>query len=166
MNKIHLFKGPNLEIRLIRKMNRWDLRNPEVYSCASVFDITMLAKPFVAQNVQFQLRNEFQGMVFYQPQLFEIISILLEVENIVMQLKWIQHPNPRMKSLADVCQYPSDHPVAFEPEHLCDQGKKRNRTCIPCLGLKKARSFVNKCYAAQHSECNDDESTGTCYWII
>ena len=77
-----------------------------------------------------------------------------------MQLKWIQHPNPRLKPLANVCQYPSNHPIAFEPEYLCDHGRKKNLTCIPCLGLKKARSFINKSYAAQHSECNTSDSTG------
>ena len=141
-------------------MNRWDLRNPEVYSCASVFDVTMLAKPSVAQNVQFQLRDEFQGMSTRIKKSIIFIKEILEVENIVMQLKWIQHPNPRLKPLTSVCRYPHDHPIAFEPEHLCDKGKKRNQTCIPCLGLKKARSFINKSYAAQHSECNTNESTG------
>lgn len=57
----NVFSGPNLELRLIRKMNRWDLRNPEVYSCATVYDVTLFTKSSIAQNVHFQLRDEFQG---------------------------------------------------------------------------------------------------------
>ena len=53
--------GMNLEIRLIRKLNRWDLRNPDLYSCASVFDVTLLAVPQITQQVQFHLRDGFQG---------------------------------------------------------------------------------------------------------
>ena len=81
-----------------------------------------------------------------------------------MQLKWIQHPNPRLSPLSEVCRYPADHPIAFEPEHFCDQGTKQNQTCIPCLGMQKARSFINKTYLAQHSECNSAESSGNLFY--
>ena len=54
----------NLEIRLIRKLNRWDLRNSDLYSCASVFDVTLLAVPQIAQQVQFHLRDGFQGIIY------------------------------------------------------------------------------------------------------
>lgn len=75
-------------------------------------------------------------------------------------MKWIQYPNPRFKPLAATCHYPKDHPIAFEPEVICDQARLKNQTCIPCLGMKKARSFINKAYAAQHKVCTDSESRG------
>ena len=155
--------GPNLELRLIRKINRWDLRNPDIYSCATVFDVTMLAKPSIAQNVQFQLKSEFQGKEFNHFSMilfFKNKRNFSDVEKIIMQLKWIQHPNPRLKPLAEVCQYPADHPIAFESEHFCDKSKKQNQVCIACLGMKKARSFINKTYAAQHADCDTKESSG------
>ena len=149
----------NLEIRLIRKLNRWDLRNPDLYSCASVFDVTLLAVPQITQQVQFHLRDGFQGEAFLR-NLMEILTDFIDIEKMLTQMKWIQYPNPRFKPLASTCQYPKDHPIAFEPEKQCGRNRLHNQTCIPCLGMKKARSFINKAYAAQHKVCTDAESQG------
>ena len=89
-----------------------------------------------------------------------------DIEKILMQMKWIQYPNPRFKPLAATCHYPKDHPIAFEPETTCDRARLKNQTCIPCLGMKKARSFINKAYAAQHKVCTDSESQGERYFFI
>ena len=77
-----------------------------------------------------------------------------------MQLKWIQYPNQRYKPLSATCQYPKDHPIAFEPEQNCGRTRLQNQTCIPCLGMKKARAFINRAYAAQHRVCVDTDSQG------
>ena len=56
-----LDQNQNLEIRLVRRLLRWDLRERTVYSGAIVYDCTYVAKGQIYQNAAFMLREEFQG---------------------------------------------------------------------------------------------------------
>ena len=56
-----LVLGQNLEIRLVRRLLRWDLRERSIYSGAVVYDCTYLAKGQIYQTAAFMLREEFQG---------------------------------------------------------------------------------------------------------
>ena len=51
----------NLEIRLIRKLTRWDLRTINLYSSATVFDTTFIARGNVYQSASLYLIDEFKG---------------------------------------------------------------------------------------------------------
>ena len=56
------FLGRNLDLKLIRRLCRWDLRVPTCYSNAAVYDITYRARGQVYQNVQFSLQSELKGL--------------------------------------------------------------------------------------------------------
>ena len=56
-----IYLEENLEIRLIRKLGRWDLRSNYLYSVASAFDVTYLAKGNIYEHAFFRLKTEFQG---------------------------------------------------------------------------------------------------------
>ena len=63
---VGLFLGPphleqNLEIRLIRKLMRWDLRVTTLYSSACVYDVTFIARGNIYQSASFFLIAEFKG---------------------------------------------------------------------------------------------------------
>ena len=55
------FLAQNLEMRLIRRLIRWDLREKSIYSGAVVFDCTFIARGHIYQNAAFMIREEFQG---------------------------------------------------------------------------------------------------------
>ena len=63
-NKIILV---NVELKLIRKIPRWDLRNPSIYSNAVVYDCTARARGNLYQILHFHLRNEFQSRFLFIP---------------------------------------------------------------------------------------------------
>ena len=58
------FKGRNLDLRLIRRLVRWDLRDPRCYSNAVVYDVTFLARGNLFQNVHFSLQDELKSKSF------------------------------------------------------------------------------------------------------
>ena len=53
--------GRNLDLRLIRRLVRWDLRDPRCYSNSVVYDITFLARGNLFQNVHFSLQDELKS---------------------------------------------------------------------------------------------------------
>ena len=59
-----MFLVPNLEMRLVRRLMRWDLRERSIYSGAVVFDCTFISRGHIYQNAAFMLREEFQGKIY------------------------------------------------------------------------------------------------------
>lgn len=55
------FIGPNLEMRLVRRLLRWDLRERTIHSGSVVYDCTFISHGHIYQNAAFMLREEFQG---------------------------------------------------------------------------------------------------------
>ena len=60
-NKLSYLIGKNLDLRLIRRICRWDLRDPHCYSNAVVYDITFYARGNLFQNVHFSLQDELKS---------------------------------------------------------------------------------------------------------
>ena len=56
-----IYLEENLEVRLVRKLGRWDLRSHGLYSTASAFDVTYLAKGNIYEHAFFKLKRELQG---------------------------------------------------------------------------------------------------------
>lgn len=56
-----LLLGPNLDLKLLRRLTRWDLHDPRLFSSAAVYDVTFCARGSLFQTVQFKLREELQG---------------------------------------------------------------------------------------------------------
>lgn len=61
--KDFFFLAQNLEMRLIRRLIRWDLRETSIYSGAVVYDCTFIARGHIYQNAAFMIREEFQGTI-------------------------------------------------------------------------------------------------------
>ena len=53
---------PTLDIRLLRRLCRWELRNKSLYSCAVVYDCTMISDGNAYQTTYLRLQDEFKGM--------------------------------------------------------------------------------------------------------
>ena len=50
-----------LDLRLLRRILRWDLKESSLFSCATTYDITMLSTPQNYQQVMFGLKNDLEG---------------------------------------------------------------------------------------------------------
>ena len=55
------FLATNLDIHLIRRISRWELRNPSIHSCAAVYDCTMISSGTSYQTTYLRLQEEFRG---------------------------------------------------------------------------------------------------------
>ena len=64
LKSLKAFLAQNLEMRLIRRLIRWDLRENSIYSGAVVYDCTFIARGHIYQNAAFMIREEFQGRIY------------------------------------------------------------------------------------------------------
>ena len=55
------FLGKETEVRLVRRLPRWDLRSQTLYSTASVYDITALARDNRHQLLYFKMSDELRS---------------------------------------------------------------------------------------------------------
>ena len=150
-NKIVLV---NVELKLIRKIPRWDLRNPSIYSNAVVYDCTARARGNLYQILHFHLRNEFQSRFLFIPNYLRD-NTFLAVEKVLMNLKMLQYVNPRYGPIANHDQYASGHPDSLEPSFQCS-----NQTCASCRAVSMCRQWTNACYHAQHRVSTEAEVQG------
>ena len=55
------FLGKVTEVRLVRRLPRWDLRSQTLYSTASVYDITALTRDNRHQLLYFKMSDELRS---------------------------------------------------------------------------------------------------------
>ena len=145
--------GKNLDLRLIRRICRWDLRDPHCYSNAVVYDVTYFAKGNLFQNVHFSLQDDLKSKC--KRPFTCVKAVFLEVETVVNRLKILQYPNIRHRAPYRYCQYDKTHPRNFEPAFHCGQNP-----CDSCEAMRLARDWTNTCYEMQHRVCTRAEAEG------
>ena len=140
-----------MEVRLLRRLLRWELKEPGLFSSAAAYDCTMITQSNIHQNVAFFFKDEFEGI--FVVSILQGLNFLLGIERTLLGLRLVHYPNERYVDLKrNGQQIPCGHPSSLEPPQTCGQDP-----CAICVGISKCREFVNACFVAQHQE-NDDDS--------
>ena len=142
-----------IDVRLLRKNKRWDMYDRELFSSACIIDLTMiLGGPIDPQDIHHTCTKDFKGM--FIPSKNASLTIILEIETLLMNLRMLHHDNPRYQNTMKD-DFAAQHPNYLNPTFKC-----YNLDCRTCDGLALARSFTENCYEAQHKEITLEQSIG------
>ena len=141
----------SIEVKLLRKNRRWDLSDREMFSSASIVDLTMLLVGKIdPQALHLACTSDFKGIFINNS---DIRKNLLDIEKLLMELRLLQFENPKYQDVAD--NFAPGHPNYLNPPYRC-----YNLECRTCSGMDLARAFSESCYEAQHSEITLERSIG------